>query len=63
MAKYRMGTFRELLTYRIERTPDCAKHLSRFRDAVFLSRRYRIVFEGRPMMVITEKLPRELGSA
>ncbi len=60
MAKYRMGTFRELLTYHIEHTPDYAKHLPQFRDAAFLSRSYRIVFEGKPIMLITEKLPREL---
>ncbi len=60
MAKYRIGTFRELLTYHIEHTPDYAEYLSRFRHAVFLSRSYRIVFEGKPIMLITEKLPREL---
>ena len=60
MAKYRMATFRELLTYHIDARPDYAYHLPGFRDAAFLSKTYRIVFEGRPIMVITENLPRDL---
>lgn len=60
MAKYRMGTFRELLTYHIEVGPDYARHLPQFRDGAFLSRNYRIVFEGRPIMLITENMPRNL---
>jgi chorismate-pyruvate lyase len=60
MAKYRMGTFRELLTYHFDAKPDYAHYLSNFRDAAFLSRTYRIVFEGRPIMVVTENMPRDL---
>jgi chorismate-pyruvate lyase len=60
MAKYRMGTFRELLTYHFDAKPHYAHHLPNFREASFLSRTYRIVFEGRPIMVITENLPRDL---
>jgi chorismate-pyruvate lyase len=60
MAKYRMGTFRELLTYHINAEPNYAHHLPHFRDAAFLSRNYRIVFEGRPIMLITENMPRNL---
>jgi chorismate-pyruvate lyase len=60
MAKYRMGTFRELLTYHFDTKPDYAHYLSKFRDSAFLSRTYRIVFEGRPIMVVTENMPRDL---
>lgn len=60
MAKYRMGTFRELLTYHIDAGPDYARHLPHFRDAAFLSRTYRIIFERRPIMLITENMPRSL---
>ncbi len=60
MAKYRIGTFRELLTYHIDVGPDYARHLPHFRDAAFLSRTYRIVFEGQPIMLITENMPRTL---
>jgi chorismate-pyruvate lyase len=60
MAKYRMGTFRELLTYHVSVGPDYAHHLPQFRGAAFLSRTYRIIFEGRPIMLITENLPRNL---
>jgi chorismate-pyruvate lyase len=61
MAKYRMGAFRELLTYHFDTGPDYASYFRHnFRDGVFLSRTYRIIFEGRPIMVITENLPRDL---
>jgi chorismate-pyruvate lyase len=60
MAKYRMGTYRELLTYHIDTKPDYAYHLPNFRDSAFLSKTYRIVFEGKPIMVITENMPRDL---
>jgi chorismate-pyruvate lyase len=60
MAKYRMGTFRELLTYHFDAKPQYACHLPNFGGTSFLSRTYRIVFEGRPIMVITENLPRDL---
>jgi chorismate-pyruvate lyase len=60
MAKYRMGTFRELLTYHIDAGSGYAHHLPHFLDAAFLSRTYRIVFEGRPIMLITENMPRNL---
>jgi chorismate-pyruvate lyase len=61
MAKYRMGAFRELLTYHFDTGPDYASYFRpNFRDGVFLSRTYRIIFEGRPIMVITENMPRDL---
>lgn len=60
MAKYRMGTFRELLTYHFDAKPDYAHHLPNFKDSAFLSRSYRIVFDGRAIMVITENMPRDL---
>ena len=60
MAKYRIGTFRELLTYHIDVGPDYARHLPHFREDAFLSRTYRIVFEGQPIMLITENMPRSL---
>jgi chorismate-pyruvate lyase len=60
MAKYRMGTFRELLTYHCDTKPDYGHYLTNFKDSTFLSRTYRIVFEGRPIMVVTENIPRDL---
>jgi chorismate-pyruvate lyase len=60
MAKYRMGTFRELLTYHIDTKPGYGHHLPHFRDSAFLSRTYRIIFQGKPIMVITENMPRNL---
>jgi chorismate-pyruvate lyase len=60
LAKYRMGTFRELLTYQIDDKPDYAKYLPNFKDSAFLSRSYRIVFEGRTIMAISEHMPRDL---
>lgn len=62
MAKYRMGTFRELLTYHLDTQPDYARYFLNLSDSTFLSRTYRIVFEGRPIMVVTENLPRDLFS-
>jgi chorismate-pyruvate lyase len=60
MAKYRMATFRELLTYHIDTTPDYAPYLPYFRDGPFLSRTYRVIFQEKPIMVITENMPRDL---
>lgn len=60
MAKHRMGTFRELLTYHVDAKPDYAHHLPNFRHTAFLSRTYRIVFERKPIMVVTENMPRDL---
>jgi chorismate-pyruvate lyase len=60
LAKYRMGTFRELLTYQLDVDPEYARYLPNFKEATFLSRTYRIVFEGRPIMVVTENIPRAL---
>jgi chorismate-pyruvate lyase len=60
MAKYRMGTFRELLTYQIDAEPHYAHYLPKFAGSTFLSRSYRIIFEGRAIMVITENMPRDL---
>jgi chorismate-pyruvate lyase len=55
-----MGTFRELLTYQLDVDPEYARYLPNFKEATFLSRTYRIVFEGRPIMVVTENIPRAL---
>jgi len=65
MAKYRMGTFRELLTYQLDFEPHYANYIPKYKHGDFLSRTYRIIFEGRPIMVVTENLPRALftGSA
>jgi chorismate-pyruvate lyase len=60
LAKYRMGTFRELLTYHVDTTPDYALYLPHFRDSAFLSRTYRVIFREKPIMVITENMPRDL---
>jgi chorismate-pyruvate lyase len=60
MAKYRMGTFRELLTYHASVGPDYEHLLPQFRGGAYLSRTYRIIFEGRPIMLITENMPRKL---
>jgi chorismate-pyruvate lyase len=60
MAKYRMGTYRELLMYHIDNRPVYGHHLPHFQNAAFLSRTYRIIFQGKPIMVITENMPRNL---
>ena len=60
MAKYRMGTFRELLTYHLDGKPEYGRYFPKFGAGTFLSRTYRIIFEGRPIMLITENLPRQL---
>lgn len=60
MAKYRMATFRELLTYHVDAKAHYAHYLPNFRNGTFRSRTYRIVFEGRPIMVVTENIPRNL---
>jgi chorismate-pyruvate lyase len=60
LAKYRMGTFRELLTYHLDDGAEFAHYLPKFRKSTFLSRTYRIIFEGKPVMVVTENMPRAL---
>ena len=60
LAKYRIGTFRELLTYHLDDGAQYAYCLPKFRNSAFLSRTYRIIFEGRPIMVVTENMPRAL---
>jgi chorismate-pyruvate lyase len=57
LAKYCMGTFRELLTYHVDTNPEYAHYFPNFRDTAFLSRTYRIVFEGNPIMAVTENIP------
>ena len=53
-----METRRELLWYGREQmrddAPDALQHL---RHEMFLSRTYRIIADGKPMMLITEKFP------
>ena len=60
LAKYRIGTFRELLTYHLDDGAQYAHYLPKFRKSAFLSKTYRIIFEGRPIMVVTENMPRAL---
>jgi chorismate-pyruvate lyase len=60
LAKYRIATFRELLTYHLDDVAQYAHYLPKFRRSAFLSRTYRIMFEGRPIMVVTENMPRAL---
>jgi chorismate-pyruvate lyase len=60
LAKYRMGTFRELLTYHLDDGAQYAQYLPKFRKSAFLSKTYRIIFEDRPIMVVTENMPRAL---
>ena len=60
LAKYRMGTFRELLTYHLDDGAQYAHFLPKFRKSTFLSKTYRIIFEDRPIMVVTENMPRDL---
>jgi chorismate-pyruvate lyase len=60
LAKYRMGTFRELLTYHLDDGAPYAHYLPEFRNSAFLSKTYRIIFEDRPIMVVTENMPRAL---
>jgi len=60
LAKYRMGTYREPLTYHVEEQPEYGHHLPDFPGSAFLSRTYRIIFDTRPIMIITENMPRDL---
>ena len=59
LLRSRLETRRELLWWGVEREirlPDAIKHLE---GEAFLSRAYRIVADGLPLMLITEKFPLE----
>ena len=59
LLRSRLETRRELLWWGVEREirlPDAIKHLE---SEAFLSRAYRIVADGLPLMLITEKFPLE----
>lgn len=57
LAENRMETFREILAVDCEPAGACAGHLGVDPTADLIFRTYRIVFRGRPVMLITEKFP------
>jgi len=53
----RLETFREILGCVREEANDLAEHFQIERNAHLISRRYRVIAHGHPIMVITEKFP------
>ncbi len=53
----RMEQFREILWYGKERLGDLPEAISHLRGLEFVSRTYRIIVEGRPAILISEKFP------
>lgn len=59
---YRLSIYRELLGYYFEDGAAYAQYFPNRRDLRFLVRLYRVYFENRIVMLITEKMPRDLFS-
>ncbi len=57
---YRLSIYRDLVGYFFEDGAPYAPCFPNRKDLQFLARVYRVFFEGRPVMVITEKMPRDL---
>lgn len=57
LAENRTETFREILTVDYEEAGECAPHLGLDPTTPLIFRPYRIVADGRPIMLITEKFP------
>lgn len=57
LAENRTETFREILVVDEEPAGECAVHLGVDPDTPMIFRTYRIVAQGRPIMLITEKFP------
>ena len=59
---YRLSIYRDLVGYFFEDGAAYAPWFPNRKNLEFLSRVYRVFFEERPVMVITEKMPRDLFS-
>lgn len=59
---YRLSIYRDLVGYFFEDGADYAPWFPNRENLRFLSRVYRVFFEERPVMIITEKMPRDLFS-
>ena len=54
---YEMETRREVLWFGRERLTQLPRQLSSIADGEFISRTYRIIAEGKPIVLITERFP------
>ena len=57
---YRLSTYRELLGYFFEDGAAYAAFFPNRKDFSFLARVYRVLYKDSPVMLITEKMPRDL---
>ncbi len=57
---YRLSIYRDLVGYFFEDGAAYAHWFPKRKSLQFLARVYRVFFEGRPVMIITEKMPRDL---
>jgi len=57
---YRLSIYRELVGYYFEDGAPYAHLFPTRKDLSFLARVYRVHFDDRPVMIITEKMPRDL---
>lgn len=57
---YRLSIYRDLVGYFFEDGAAYASFFPLRKKLAFLARVYRVFFEGRPVMIITEKMPRDL---
>ena len=57
---YRLSIYRDLVGYFFEDGAPYAQWFPQYDALQFLARVYRIFFEERPVMIITEQMPRAL---
>ncbi len=57
---YRLSIYRDLVGYFFEDGAPYAPWFPKRNNLQFLARVYRVFFENRPVMIITEKMPRDL---
>lgn len=57
---YRLSIYRELVGYFFEEASAYSALFPKRKNLNFLARVYRVYFENRPVMIITEKMPRDL---
>ena len=57
---YKLSVFRELVGYFFEENERHSQHFNMDGPIEFLARTYRVFYEGAPVMIITEKMPRFL---
>ncbi len=57
---YKLSIYRDLVGYFFEDGAGYAPYFPDRKALRFLARVYRVFFEGRPVMIITEKMPRDL---